>query len=444
MTPEIAISIENLGKRYDVDRLRPSKDGLRHVIENTLRSPLTMLRTRLQSKRVKEFWALREVSLQIKRGEVVGIIGRNGAGKSTLLKLLSRITVPTEGRIRIRGRVASLLEVGTGFHQELTGRENIFMNGAILGMSRAEIISKFDEIVEFAEIGEFLDTPVKRYSSGMYVRLAFAVAAHLDPEILIVDEVLAVGDAAFQRKCLGKMGSVAQSGRTVLFVSHSLEAVRSLCQTGLWLEDGHLQMKGQVEEVIDAYLNSVSQDTSFSCTNEDYGLTIDGVTLKNGVGEKCNVFTPGEDLTVEICYTAQKRIERPILAIGVIAANGPCFTSNMLLDGHQPAWIEGAGKIQCTFRSIPLLPQDFSIKMRVETSTREIIIPYQDVAYFSVAANLADYGYLGDFSRWARRSTAVVVPYQWTLPDGETAAVCLAHNSQTDSPEGSRVGTLMK
>ena len=200
-----------------------------------------------------------------KQGEVVGIIGRNGAGKSTLLKILSRITVPTEGRVRINGRIASLLEVGTGFHQELTGRENIFLNGAILGMGRAEIIRKFDEIVEFSGVEEFLDMPVKRYSSGMYVRLAFAVAAHLEPEILIVDEVLAVGDAAFQRKCLGKMGSFAQSGRTVLFVSHNAEAIRALCQRAIWLKDGGLHRDGSADEILEDYCNTAFNELSFSC-----------------------------------------------------------------------------------------------------------------------------------------------------------------------------------
>src|SRR5262249_43592020 len=189
---------------------------------------------------VEEFWALKDVSFEVKRGEVVGIIGRNGAGKSTLLKVLSRVTEPSTGRVTIKGRVASLLEVGTGFHQELTGRENIYLNGAILGMTRAEIRRKFDEIVAFAEVEKFLDTPVKRYSSGMYVRLAFAVAAHLDPEILIVDEVLAVGDAEFQRKCLGKMGEVARGGRTVLFVSHNLPAVTNLCNDLITLAHGNI------------------------------------------------------------------------------------------------------------------------------------------------------------------------------------------------------------
>jgi len=205
-------------------------------------------------------WALRDVSFEVKRGEVLGIIGRNGAGKSTLLKILSRITEPTEGKAVLCGRVGSLLEVGTGFHPELTGRENIYLSGAILGMSKTEIDSRFDEIVAFSEIEKFLETPVKRYSSGMYVRLAFAVAAHLNPEILLVDEVLAVGDAAFQRKCLGKMRDTAKGGRTVLFVSHSMKAVSTLCSTGLFLDKGKVRLHGPVQKVVQAYLQSVSSD----------------------------------------------------------------------------------------------------------------------------------------------------------------------------------------
>ena len=233
-----------------------------------------------QSPAIEEFWALKDVSFSIDSGDVVGIIGRNGAGKSTLLKLLSRITEPTSGSIRLRGRVASLLEVGTGFHPELTGRENIFLNGAILGMARAEIKRKFDEIVAFAEVEKFLDTPVKRYSSGMYVRLAFAVAAHLEPEILIVDEVLAVGDAQFQKKCLGKMQDVSKGGRTVLFVSHNMGAVTTLCRKAIWLNGGRIVRTGSAREVVDEYLTASSEaqktvmDLSEANRHEDPGPAI--------------------------------------------------------------------------------------------------------------------------------------------------------------------------
>jgi len=426
--PDPAITIENLGKRYTIGHQRANGDGLRHAIEGAIRAPVAWLRSRRQEKLQQvDFWALKDISFQIKQGEVVGIIGRNGAGKSTLLKILSRITVPTEGRIRIAGRTASLLEVGTGFHQELTGRENIFLNGAILGMTRAEIIRKFDEIVEFSEIEEFLDTPVKRYSSGMYVRLAFAVAAHLEPEILIVDEVLAVGDTGFQKKCLGKMGSFAQSGRTVLFVSHNMEAVRNLCQRGVWLKEGRVHKDGKADEIVEAYFNSIANDGPFSCANPDYGLIINKVVLRNNRGEESSQFRPGDDLVVDITYDAQKRIEKPIIALGVLGINGSCFTSNMLLDGHRPDFLEGVGRITCTFRSIPLLPQSYTVKMIVRAANiRDQIITYQEVAYFSVVADLAEYGYRGEFLAFARHSTPVVVPYEWRLPDGSTATVALS------------------
>jgi lipopolysaccharide transport system ATP-binding protein len=423
-----AISIENLGKRYTVDHQRPDGNGIRHVIEGAMRSPFGWLRSGKSSKiQHADFWALRNLSFQIEQGEVVGIIGRNGAGKSTLLKILSRITVPTEGRICIDGRIGSLLEVGTGFHQELTGRENIFLNGAILGMSRAEIIRKFDEIVDFSGVEEFLDMPVKRYSSGMYVRLAFAIAAHLEPEILIVDEVLAVGDAAFQRKCLGKMGSFAQSGRTVLFVSHNAEAIRTLCQRAVWLKDGALHRDGSADEILEDYYNTAFNELSFSCSNPDYGFAIQKVVLKNDQGEETNLFCPGDDLIVEISYDARNPIEKPLIALGVLGMTGSCFASNMLLDGHSPARLEGAGKIICTFRSIPLLPQSYAVKMSVRTeNVKEFIVGYQEVASFSVVGDLSDYGYKGEFLTWALRSTPVVVPYEWKLPDGTTAAVSLA------------------
>jgi lipopolysaccharide transport system ATP-binding protein len=250
------IVVENLSKRYNLGRKRSKDDGLRHVIEDAMRAPLAWLRSheKQKAREEEEFWALKDVSFEVKQGDVLGIIGRNGAGKSTLLKILSRITEPTAGRIEIDGRVASLLEVGTGFHSELTGRENIFLNGAILGMSRLEIKKKFDEIVAFSEVEQFLDTPVKRYSSGMYVRLAFAVAAHLEPEILIVDEVLAVGDSDFQKKCLGKMQDVStKEGRTVLFVSHNMLAVQKLCTKGLMLTKGCVKADGPVNDIIAIY-----------------------------------------------------------------------------------------------------------------------------------------------------------------------------------------------
>ncbi|MFN3650778.1 MAG: ABC transporter ATP-binding protein [Armatimonadota bacterium] len=251
------IRVEQLSKRYQLGGREGPYRTLRETISGLATSPLRRFRRRSPGEKAdRELWALKEVSFEVREGEVLGIIGRNGSGKSTLLKVMSRITEPTTGRVGVRGRVASLLEVGTGFHPELTGRENIYLNGAILGMSRQEIQRKFDEIVSFAEIEQFLDTPVKRYSSGMYTRLAFAVAAHLEPEILVIDEVLAVGDASFQRKCLNKMQDVGQEGRTVLFVSHNMPAVTRLCPRAVLLNHGKLLDDGPSSRVVTAYLNS--------------------------------------------------------------------------------------------------------------------------------------------------------------------------------------------
>ena len=268
---ENAIVVENLSKRYLIGHRLSSggkyyqytalRDVIGREISNFARKAADVVRGRqvVQGDEVEEFWALKDVSFEVKQGEVLGIIGRNGAGKSTLLKILSRITEPTEGRVSLRGRVSSLLEVGTGFHPELTGQENIFLNGAILGMTQREIRKKFDEIVAFAEVEKFLDTPVKHYSSGMYVRLAFAVAAHLEPEILVVDEVLAVGDAEFQKKCLGKIDEVSRGqGRTVLFVSHNMTTVLKLCSRGMLLENGAIRTIGDIKAVVLAYLHNQS------------------------------------------------------------------------------------------------------------------------------------------------------------------------------------------
>ena len=336
------ISVSNLGKRYYLSHEKRS-DTLR----DSLAAKARALGRRLTGREAaesggEEFWALRDVSFDVAQGDVVGIIGRNGAGKSTLLKILSRITEPTSGRAVIRGRVASLLEVGTGFHPELSGRENIFLNGAILGMSRTEITRKFDEIVAFAEVERFLDTQVKHYSSGMYVRLAFSVAAHLEPEILIVDEVLAVGDAQFQKKCLGKMNDVARnSGRTILFVSHNLEALRAICRTGLYLTAGRVQAVGPINEVATLYHQPQSElAANFPVAPDKPCITrvaVDQVGLANG------------DLVVQLHFTSPFALRPPIGGLILSTIEGrPLFGANMRM--HPPAHASEAAQGICTFK----------------------------------------------------------------------------------------------
>ena len=317
---DVVIRVENLSKQYKIGAAKNRRDTLRdHLTEgfrslfrrNGRPSPQSaerLARSALQPSPDGYIWALKDVSFEIKRGEVLGFIGRNGAGKSTLLKILSRITEPTSGFAEIRGRVGSLLEVGTGFHGELTGRENIYLNGAILGMKQAEIERKFDEIVAFAEVEKFIDTPVKRYSTGMYVRLAFSVAAHLEPEILIVDEVLAVGDAAFQKKCLGRMEGVAKEGRTVLFVSHNMAAITQLCWRALWLEGGRLKLDDASSSVVSSYLSSGTQTSStWNRNHSSIEASADNIQIKSARvlstdNEPTAVVNFGSQFKIEIAY----------------------------------------------------------------------------------------------------------------------------------------------
>src|SRR5947208_3301779 len=311
------IQAEGLSKLYR--RGLQVDDGLRHSLEEFLRSPVASLRR----KKEETFWALKDVSLEVREGEVLGLIGRNGAGKTTLLKILSRITQPTTGWAEIHGRVGSLLEVGTGCHPELTGRENTFLSGAILGMSRREIISKFDEIVAFAELEKFIDTPVKRYSSGMYVRLAFAVAAHLNPEILLVDEVLAVGDVDFQRKCVGSMQSVANSGRTVLLVSHNLALIESLCQSAVWLDRGAMRATGTAQDVVSDYVKQSRSRTSPNLLdNPGRGphsiARFSSIQILDRDGQECQDLSMGSDLVIRLGIVADQLIRQPCVGVIIV------------------------------------------------------------------------------------------------------------------------------
>ncbi|MEO8260459.1 MAG: ABC transporter ATP-binding protein [Acidobacteriota bacterium] len=301
---DIAIRVTDLSKRYKIGALKQRHNTLRDEIVFGVRS---LMGANRQDRGVRAeqstLWALKDVSFEVRAGELLGIVGRNGAGKSTLLKILSRITEPSSGRCDIYGRMAALLEVGTGFHGELTGRENVYLNGAILGMKKVAIDRNFDEIVAFAEVEKFIDTPVKRYSSGMHVRLAFAVAAHLEPEILIVDEVLAVGDLNFQNKCIGKMSAVAKQGRTVLFVSHNMGAVTNLCTSGMWIDHGQVRMSGEIKTVVDSYIKGQSGPTEAGPSRRHKGTTSDArvtnARLTDARGDACDAFMMGETIVLE-------------------------------------------------------------------------------------------------------------------------------------------------
>ena len=364
------LSVENLGKSYRVghrssERYVALRDVIAQGARNVVRKSGDLLRGRpvVEGDEVEEFWALRNVSFDVKQGGAVGIIGRNGAGKSTLLKILSRITEPTEGRARIRGRVASLLEVGTGFHPELTGRENIYLNGAILSMKRGEIRRKFDEIVAFAEVEQFLDTPVKRYSSGMYVRLAFAVAAHLEPEILVVDEVLAVGDAAFQKKCLGKMSDVTQGGRTVLFVSHNLGAVNALCGQCLLLERGRLVDYGPSDAVTRRYLGHAGQSPA-SVAFEPQGVaSLLSVGMQDSAGTPGSVFDIRHPVWVRLEFRLAQRIAGLQVAIAVFDTKGEriFYHSNAYADPPRILDDTGTHTIYARLPEMFLVPGCYSL-----------------------------------------------------------------------------------
>jgi lipopolysaccharide transport system ATP-binding protein len=370
-------------------------------------------------------WALKDVAFDIAERQAIGLIGRNGAGKSTLLKILSRITEPTTGEIVINGRVGALLEVGTGFHPELSGRDNIFLNGALLGMKRAEIYRKFDEIVAFSEIENFLDTPVKHYSSGMYMRLAFAVAAHLDPEILLVDEVLAVGDAAFQKKCLGKMSDVAQGGRTVVFVSHNMGAINALCTRAIWIDSGKVREEGVAQTVVTHYLDSVREGFVVGSAKPEDKLVIDRVLLKNATGEVTTNFRGDDELFVDIHYTARTKIPHPHFIIGVIGPYGPLFTASMTFDGITPDAIEGSGTLGCRFQPPFLLPQTYTLAIgaRASDGATMLMSSKYDVAFFSVVGLMAEYGFdASTADAHVAGSTSMIVPYEWHLPDGSIRA----------------------
>lgn len=368
------ITTENLGKKYTIGHQRQGNYiALRDVFAHTARGVWQRIRHPLSPNRettdLEEIWALKDINFEIKQGERVGVIGRNGAGKSTLLKILSRITQPSTGRAHIKGRVASLLEVGTGFHPELTGRENIYLNGAILGMTRQEIKNKFDEIVAFAEVEKFLDTPVKRYSSGMYVRLAFAVAAHLEPEILLVDEVLAVGDAKFQKKCLGKMNDIStKEGSTVLFVSHNMAAVENLCQRGIVLQQGHLQYIGSQAEALTIYLSAHEEKNLSLRERRDRKGTgkvkVVDIAIKDEHGNILDVVKSGQTIDIYLYFETYHHVKHSKVIASLWVKTQyeiPVFLQHNRLTQNDFGTLPLRGAFVCRIPRLPLPPSTYQI-----------------------------------------------------------------------------------
>lgn len=419
---QIAVRVENLSKRYQIGAARTRHATLREQLTSGFKSLFHVNGRRAAVRVDNTFWALKDVSFDVREGEVVGVIGSNGAGKSTLLKILSRITEPTEGRARIQGRVGSLLEVGTGFHPELTGRENIYLNGAILGMKKAEIERKFDEIVDFSGVEKFMDTPVKRYSSGMYVRLAFAVAAHLEPEVLIVDEVLAVGDAAFQKKCLTKMGEVGKHGRTVIFVSHNMGAIRTLCSRIVLLREGRVHLTGEAEAVIPEYLALCDGEQS----NEP---PLDERLDRSGSGSiravsfqarscdgKGGPPRTGYGAELVVGYRAKDNQAVSNLYVAIIVSDSfgmnvlSCSSGQTRTSFHEVA---PTGQIICKIEKLPLIPGTYWINIMLKDSLGQA-----DYITRAAPLNVCDAGdsTIRDFPN--PQFGSVVVPHEWEFVSG--------------------------
>jgi homopolymeric O-antigen transport system ATP-binding protein len=426
MEKDIVIRAEGLGKKYIIGHQAENEHytALRDVMARTVKGLARSAREMIHGQAIvpgdtlEDFWALKGINFEIRRGDVVGIIGRNGAGKSTLLKILSRITEPTEGRVEIRGRVASLLEVGTGFHPELTGRENIYLNGAILGMTRAEIRRKFDEIVEFAEVEKFLDTPVKRYSSGMYVRLAFAVAAHLEPEVLVVDEVLAVGDAEFQKKCLGKMGEVAGHGRTVLFVSHNMGAVERICQEGIFLENGRIKVRERISNCIEEYLNSglgstVGHIIRFP-SDADGRAYVTRIELLDGAGNPLRRPCTWGFVRFRIYFTSTENISNGSVVLYLSTNQGSLLSmcSTRPDNIQQVAFHTGENYVDCDFERLALSAGVFVIGAGLAVPNVEWIFNEPLAATFEVEAR----DVFGSGLAPAASRYPVPMSHKWRLP----------------------------
>lgn len=371
-TAPVVIEVSNLSKSYQISHQQKAQYGsLRDSMTTFLRKPFLRRYQSAGQEREETFWALKDVSFEVRKGEIFGVMGQNGSGKSTLLKILSRIVDPTSGEVTMRGKVASLLEVGTGFHPELTGRENVFFNGSMLGMSRDEVGQKFDEIVQFSEIEQFLDTPVKFYSSGMYVRLAFAVAAHLDPEILIIDEVLAVGDAQFQKKCMNKILSIAKKGKTILFVSHSTTTVESLCNRALLLEKGHVKFIGETEFAADKYINREVPEVTVTEFEENPKKEAQFLEMRilNTDGEKMDSVGLDENWVLDLKYRISEPAEDTIIAVEILTYDGnPVYlTADADLQKKVPTQEPGTYHAKIAFNKFHFIPGVFYIRASIQS-----------------------------------------------------------------------------
>lgn len=436
------IQVRKLSKQYSLGARQAGYGTLRESLVQAVRAPLKRFRN--GSLKQEILWALNDVSFEVQPGEVVGVIGSNGAGKSTLLKVLSQITDPTSGEVDLYGRVASLLEVGTGFHPELTGRENIYLNGALLGMKRAEIERKFDEIVAFSEVEQFLDTPVKRYSSGMYVRLAFAVAAHLEPEILVVDEVLAVGDASFQKKCLGKMGDVARQGRTVLFVSHNMPAVKSLCGRAILLSGGCLVQDGRVDEVVNSYLTADNDEMARTGIIPDdaprlYGTDeakLRSVRLTDSSGESVSQLYLGQPLRLHMTFEVFEAISEAVIEVGIIAMDGTHVTNSSNIDGGRSPLHLTAGRHTVTLElEAVLLPRQYTFLIALHHSDG-LTIEWIERALDFTVLRVAETG--ADSYRWPSVRGYMRPPARWFAP--ESLGSASMDNGGRDAAEDLVVG----
>jgi len=462
---EPAIRFENVSKRYYLGKRRAFAS---YLLPGSLQRWLTRNRhgpEGIGGPSPNELWALREVSFEVRPGEMLGIVGPNGAGKTTTLSLLAGITAPTSGRIDVRGRVGALIQLGAGFHPELTGRENVYLNASILGLKKAEVAEIYDDIVKFAELGQFMDTPIKRYSSGMYARLGFAVAVHIDPDILLVDEVLAVGDVSFQEKCMRRMDDIRRSDKAVVFVTHSLYQVEALCDRALWLDHGRVMLLGSAGEVVRAFLDTQErkamaeaqtegrssfegritaatrayfdarkqEEASVVSTrgSEDTLLEIERVELLDSGGVVRTEFPFGSSLAVRIRYYARRRVERPLFNLRFLHKGHGVLEASMLIDGYGPEWIEGRGTAECHFQRLPLTPKVYEILLFVRSAEGIAdIAPMRTCAQFRVTDEGLDQVPLrGPMAvNHLRQGSPVYVPRTWRFYSGPELTCILESN----------------